>query len=149
MRARVQEMSRPAKAAALLAAASLLAACAASGVQVSEQQAQSFQVGKSTYAEVVGALGDPTTSSIDTRGGRIATYSYSAVSARPQNFIPYIGPFVGGYDTKASAVTFTFDNRGVLTNTTSSQTNVGTGANLAAGTSPARSSPTASAAQPR
>ena len=37
------------------------------------------------------------------------------------NFIPYIGPLVSGYDTKSSAVTFTFDARDVLVNMTSTQ----------------------------
>jgi outer membrane protein assembly factor BamE (lipoprotein component of BamABCDE complex) len=119
-------------AAALLAAA-ILAACAASGVQVSEQQAQSFQVGKSTYADVVGQLGDPTSSVADSTGSRVVTYSYSAAQSRPQNFIPYIGPYISGYDTKSSAVTFTFDSRGVLKGSTSTQNQMGTGTNLAAG----------------
>jgi hypothetical protein len=126
------------------ALALVLAGCAASGVQVSEQQAQSFQVGRSTYGDVVNALGEPTTSTVIANGTRVAVYSYSAVQSRPQNFIPYIGPLVAGYDAKSSAVTFMFDARGVLTNSTSSQTNLGGGANLAAGAPAAPSS-----AQPR
>jgi hypothetical protein len=130
---------------AALVAGCLLAGCAASGVQVSEQQAQSFQVGRSTYAEVVSQLGEPTTSTVDSKGTRIAVYNYSAVQSRPQNFIPYIGPLVSGYDTKSSAVSFTFDRRNILTDTSSSQTNLGTGANLAAGSS----QPAPNVAQPR
>jgi hypothetical protein len=113
-----------------LALALLVAGCASSGVKVTEEQAQSFQVGRSTYGEVIAALGEPTTVSTSSNGNRIAVYSYAAVSSRPQNFIPYIGPLVAGYDTRASAVTFTFDQRGVLMNTTSSQSNLGTGVNL-------------------
>jgi hypothetical protein len=114
-------------------AAVIVGACSASGVQVTEQQAQSFQVGKSTYGDVVSQLGDPTTSMVDSTGSRIVTYSYSAASARPQNFIPYIGPYISGYDSKSSAVTFTFDSRGVLKGSTSTQNQMGTGTNLAAG----------------
>lgn len=111
----------------------MLAGCAASGVQVSEEQAQSFQIGRATYADVVATLGPPTIVSTQSNGNRIAIYSYAAVQSRPQNFIPYIGPLVSGYDTKSSAVSFTFDGRGVLANMTSTQTGIGTGANLAAG----------------
>jgi hypothetical protein len=128
-----------------LIASGALAGCAASGVQVSEQQAQSFQVGKSTYSDVVSQLGEPTTSTVDSKGARIAVYNYSAVQSRPQNFIPYIGPFVSGYDTKSSAVSFTFDKRNILTDTTSTQNNMGMGTNLAAGSS----QPAPNAAQPR
>jgi hypothetical protein len=102
------------KLAAVVGVAGVLAACAASGVQVTEQQAQSFQVGRSTYSEVVAALGEPTTVTSSSNGSRIAIYSYAAASARPQNFIPYIGPLVAGYDRKSSAVTFDFDSNGIL-----------------------------------
>ena len=111
----------------------VLAGCMASGVQVTEQQAGSFQVGKSTYGEVVAALGEPTSVSSSTNGNRVAVYSYSAMASRPQNFIPYIGPYVSGYDTKSSAVTFVFDSRGVLQETSSTQNSMGSGTNLAAG----------------
>lgn len=119
----------------ILAAA--LAGCAASGVKVSEQQAESFKVGSSTYADVTAALGAPTTANVMPDGTRMAIYSYTAIRSQAQNFIPYIGPLVAGYDTQMSAVTFNFDRNGVLTGTSSSQTGVGTGANLAAGTSAA------------
>src|SRR5262249_5770169 len=93
----------------------------------------SFKAGKSTYGDVVAALGPPTSTTTSSNGKRSAVYSYAAVQARPQNFIPYIGPFISGYDTKSSAVTFEFDARGVLTSTSSTQGTAGIGANLAAG----------------
>lgn len=121
------------------------AGCAATGVKVSEEQAQGFRVGRSTYADVVTALGQPSTTSTNSNGTRIAIYTYSAVQSRPQNFIPYIGPLVAGYDRESSAVTFTFDASGVLANTTTSQSNAGTGVGLASGSS----APVAPTAQPR
>ncbi|HTA99372.1 MAG TPA: hypothetical protein VK804_02765 [Bradyrhizobium sp.] len=127
----------------IVALGAALAGCASSGVQVTQEQAQSFQVGKSTYGDVVAALGQPTTTTMSSAGQKYAIYSYAAVSSRPQNFIPYIGPLVSGYDTKSSAVTFAFDNRDVLVNMTSTQSNLGTGANLAAG------APQGPTAQPR
>ena len=136
------------RALALCGIAALLTGCAAGGVQVSDQQAQSFQVGRATYADVVAQLGQPTTVSTSNNGRRVAVYSYAAMSARPQNFIPYIGPFVAGYDTKSSAVIFTFDGRGILRETSSTQSNAGIGANLAAGT-PFGAGDTGAAAQPR
>lgn len=131
--------------AALGAAVLAIAGCAASGVQVSEEQARSFQVGRSTYPEVVGQLGEPTTNNVDSKGNRTSVYSYHAVQSRPQNFIPYIGGLVAGYDTKSSAVTFTFDSRGVMTSMNSSQSGMGAGQNLAAGSM----QPAPSTAQPR
>ena len=115
----------------------LLTGCAASGVKVDEQQAQSFKVGTSSYSDVVGKLGPPTTNNLASDGTRSAVYTYDSMRSQPQNFIPYIGPLVAGYDSQSSSVTFTFDRKGVLTGTTSSQTGMATGANLAAGSNAA------------
>lgn len=115
----------------------LLAGCAAAGTKVTEQQAEQFRVGQATYSDVVAALGPPTTTTTSSNGMRIAVYSYAAVRAQPQNFIPYIGPLVSGYDTQRSAVTFTFNQAGVLTGSTSSESGMGVGTNLAAGSNAA------------
>jgi hypothetical protein len=56
----------------------LLAGCAASGVKVSEQQAQSFKVGTSTYNDVVAALGPPTSTTVNSDGIRMAAYNYTS-----------------------------------------------------------------------
>jgi len=117
--------------------AGVVTGCAASGVKVSEQQAEAFKVGSSTYSEVVAALGEPTATTVAANGSRTAAYNYTSIRSQPQNFIPYLGPLVAGYDSQSSSVTFTFDQRGVLTGTTSSQSGMGTGANLAAGTNAA------------
>jgi hypothetical protein len=125
----------------LVAAALALVACASTGVRVSEQEAQSFVVGKSTYNDVVAKLGEPTTTNLNPDGTRLAMYSYSAFQQRPENFIPYIGPLIGGADVKSSTVTFAFDKGGMLLSTSSSQSQQGAGANLAAGTPIQRSAP--------
>jgi hypothetical protein len=104
--------------------AGFLSGCAAAGVQVTEQQAQAFQVGRSTYADVVSALGEPTSVTSSSKGGRVAVYAYSAVSSRPQNFIPYVG----------------YSN-GILAETIQRQRNIGYGENLAAGSPQGGSNP--------
>ena len=116
----------------ILALAFGISGCASSGVQVTEQQAQAFKVGKSTYSEVIASLGEPTTTSVASFGNRVATYSYTASATRLQNYIPYIGQYISGSDTKSSAVSFTFNPSGVLTAMNSTQTNVGSGTDLAA-----------------
>jgi hypothetical protein len=123
--------------AATIAVGLMLTGCAASGVKVTEQQAQSFKVGSSTYNDVVAALGPPTSTTVSTAGGRMAVYSYASMRSQPQNFIPYLGPLVAGYDMQNSAVTFTFDQQGVLTGTTSTQGGTGVGTNMVAGSAAA------------
>lgn len=122
----------------LLAAAVLLTACAATGVRVTEEQVKQFEKGKSTYVEVVQKLGQPTTSVVTSQGLRYASYAYSEAAARPETFIPFVGPFVGGVDARSNAVTFIFDGRGVLQDYTSATSQFGTGMGAAAGTNPPR-----------
>lgn len=115
----------------------LLIGCASSGTKVSEQQAESFKVGSSTYSDVVAVLGEPTSTTIASNGTRTAQYNYTSIRSQPQNFIPYLGPLVAGYDNQSSSVTFNFDQRGILASTTSTQSGAGVGANLAAGSNAA------------
>jgi outer membrane protein assembly factor BamE (lipoprotein component of BamABCDE complex) len=124
-----------------LGTALFLSGCVSTGVRVSEDEARAFVVGQSTYAEVTAKLGQPTTSTLNSDGTRVAVYAYTAVQERPENFIPYIGGLVGGADTKSNDVTFTFDKNGILLSTTSSQSQAGIGTNLSAGTPIKRSAP--------
>ncbi len=110
----------------------VLSGCASHGVMVSEQQVQQFKRGETTEAQVVAALGQPTTVT-SYNGQRMIVYSGAHAQARPASFIPFIGPFVGGADVKASSVIFRVTD-GVVTDIISSQTASGSGAGFAAGT---------------
>lgn len=120
----------------LITASIALVGCASSGVQVNEADIAHFQRGQTTYAEVVRQLGYPTTNLTLDDGSRVSIYSYAQVQARPETFIPIIGAFVGGADTKMTSVSLTFDQRGVLKAMTSSNSQLGTGTGLESGTAP-------------
>lgn len=110
---------------------SLLTGCVSHGVMVSDQQVQQFKRGETTEAQVVAALGPPTT--VANYGSqRMIIYSGAHAQARPASFIPFIGPLVGGADARASSVVFTIAD-GVVVDISSSHTIVGSGAGLASG----------------
>jgi outer membrane protein assembly factor BamE (lipoprotein component of BamABCDE complex) len=111
-----------------------LAGCTAAGVKVTEDQARQFERGKSTYTEVVGKLGQPSSSVALANGMRVISYSYVEASARPATFIPIVGPLVGGADARSNVVTFMFDASGVLTNYTAASSQTGSGFGAAANT---------------
>jgi hypothetical protein len=90
-----------------------LADRATAGTKVSDETASHFVIGRTTYAEVVNALGQPNVVS-STANGRMAIYSYAQVSIRPITLVPVVGLFAGGADTTASGVSFTFDSRDIL-----------------------------------
>ncbi|MBY0429465.1 MAG: hypothetical protein K2Q32_09635 [Alphaproteobacteria bacterium] len=109
-----------------------LVSCASSGVKIDPKKVSEFQKGKTTYSEVIDALGSPTQVMTLDDGRKIITYSYYGVQSRPENFIPYVGAFVGGHDMEASTVSMVFNKKELLQSVTSSQTGMGTGHNLEA-----------------
>ena len=99
------------------------------GAQVGEQQLTSFRKVQTTYAEVLNRIGSPTSQTLTSEGGRTASWTYVEAKARPESFIPIVGPLVGGSDTKLSVVMLRFDSNGVLQefSATSSAMGAGTG----------------------
>jgi len=121
------------KLAALLLCAGLLCSCASSGVKVDQSAMTEFTAGKSTCADVQARLGPPNVIRPSNSGDDSKTvwiYSYGAAQAHPENFIPVVGVFAGGYDTEATAAAFRFTSNCVLDGTRYASMNMGSGANM-------------------
>ena len=113
-----------------------LSSCTSTGVQVDERALTSFEKGKTTIADVVARLGQPTSNMLLNTGQRIIGYTYIQAQARPESFIPIIGPLVGGADSHFSNVSLTFDRNGVLESYSSTQSQFGTATGVATGATP-------------
>src|SRR4051812_3739873 len=87
-----------------LVGAMLLTGCVSSGVRVEEASLTSLEKGKTSFSEVIGRLEQPTTNTLLPDGRRMLIYSWMQARARPQSFIPLVGPFVGGADSRSSSV---------------------------------------------
>jgi hypothetical protein len=109
----------------LVVAAISLTACASAGVKVEEAKLKSFEKGKTTASEVVTTLGPPTARSVTADGITTISYNYASSQIRPATFIPIVGLFAGGSDTRHSAVEFKFDKQGLLADYTSSEGEIG------------------------
>ncbi|MFD2234830.1 hypothetical protein [Phaeospirillum tilakii] len=112
-----------------------LAGCAASGVQVKEEQLAQFEPGKTTVQDVVASIGKPSNQMLLPDGSRVLVYSYAQVQTRPETFIPIVGAFVGGADMKTNSATLTFDRAGLLKTVSASSGATGTGMGLSSGAS--------------
>jgi len=110
-----------------------LPGCAASGVQVKEEQLSQFEVGKTTVQDVVTSLGNPSHQMRMPDGSIYLIYSYAQINTRPETFIPFVGAFVGGADMKTNSATLTFDRSGILKTTSSLSGATGTGMGLSSG----------------
>lgn len=97
-----------------VAVALLLSGCVSSGTKVSEQQVQSFQKGTATRAQVIAALGAPTSTLVQNDGSRIDVYMHIQASANTASFVPIVGLFAGGAKGTSDSATFTYDGAGIL-----------------------------------
>lgn len=109
----------------ILSAAVSLAGCVAAGTKVDPGVVSSFKAGEATYADVIGRLGAPNHEVAAGNGWRVIVYSYTQASARPETFIPIVGPLVGGADATSQAVVMRFSPAGVLEDVTTSSSRTG------------------------
>ncbi|MHB8389263.1 MAG: outer membrane protein assembly factor BamE domain-containing protein [Acidobacteriaceae bacterium] len=110
-----------------------LSGCMSMGTKVDQDQLSQFVKGRTTYAEVVQQLGEPTQNTINSDGTRTITYFYSQSQARAVDFIPVVGAFLGGSTSKDTTVTLNFDRRSLLTNYTATQGGMNVGTGIASG----------------
>lgn len=108
-----------------------LGSSTSTGVQVDERALTSFEKGKTTIADVVARLGQPTSNMLLNTGQRNIGHTYIQAQARPESFIPIFGPLVGGADNHFSNVSLTFDRNGVLESYSSTQSQFGSGNGVA------------------
>src|SRR5690348_5428658 len=91
-----------------------LSGCMSVGTKFDETQVSSFKVGQTNCADAVAALGRPSSDTRTARGERTVLYIYSDMRTRPETFLPYIGPLVGGMDNDTKSLSLVCDGRGVL-----------------------------------
>lgn len=113
-----------------------LAGCVSMGRRIDQQAADSIQVGRTTRAQVSARLGSPDEITRDGRGNTIWVYRYFGSQVRPESFIPYIGPLVGGSNMQRQEVMVTFGSNGIVKDFSSTQGSSETGMNLGASRRP-------------
>ena len=109
----------------------VLSGCMSVGTKYDETRVSSFKVGQTNCADAVASLGRPSIDSRSASGERTILYSYTDMRTRPETFLPYIGPLVGGMDNDTKSLTLVCDNRGVLKDYTSSTGGMDMNQNLA------------------
>ena len=119
---------------AALALPIAITACTSSGVRVTDDQMSQFHEGVTTKQEVVSALGNPTMTVRNNDGSSALIYSYFEARTRGSSFIPIVGAFVGGADTRQNTVTINFDRSGVMQSYSSTSGETGTATGIATDT---------------
>lgn len=127
--------SRASRALATCALACLvaLAGCRSLGTRVGEEQLQRFQVGATTYYDVVAALGKPSIMIRDDKGQRQVTYIYQQEQMSWQNFFPISDGLAGGASTEQTTAVLNFDPEDILLGYSVTQGNLRSGHGLFSG----------------
>ncbi|MCE7949946.1 MAG: hypothetical protein DYH18_02445 [Xanthomonadales bacterium PRO7] len=93
----------------------LAAGCTvSSGVKVDPSKMSDFKKGTTTESEVIGRLGQPSTTTHAT-GGDLLNYVFTTSTASGANFVPVLNWFKGHTDSTTTMCQFMFDARQVLT----------------------------------
>jgi len=90
-----------------------LAGCGSQGVMVSEEKTQEFKEGVTTEQEIRQKLGPPSTVE-SSKKGKVLIYEGGKLKYKAETFIPVVGIFAGGADTKSSKVIFQIGTDGKL-----------------------------------
>lgn len=106
---------------------SSLVGCVTVGREIAETQLTGLEKGKTTQSQVIEKLGQPNSSTVMLNGQRSISYAFVHAQARPESFIPIIGGFVGGADSRVTVSTFIFNTDGTLDTYTHTQSNSGSG----------------------
>lgn len=104
--------------------------CASMGRRIDSEAASKIRVGRTTKQQVLNLLGSPDGSSINGRGETTWTYSYHGAQMKPESFIPYVGPLVGGSKMQQQSTRVVFSSGGVVKDFTNSENSTETGMNL-------------------
>jgi outer membrane protein assembly factor BamE (lipoprotein component of BamABCDE complex) len=110
-----------------------MTSCVAQGIKVDQEKLTRFEVGKTTYTEVLLQLGTPTSSTLNSDGTRQALYSYTQQQASWQNFVPFGNLIAGGSSAEQTNVVLDFDERSILRQYSATQGQIQSGHGLATG----------------
>jgi hypothetical protein len=99
----------------VIAAALTLSACAGAKQKVPYSRDLQFDVGRTTFQEVIERLGEPNNAERHTDGSRTVKYIHSETRENSDLLVPYIGKFRGSSKDVSIVVSMKFNKGGVLT----------------------------------
>ena len=91
----------------------ILAGCASTGTQISQEAALQFKEGVSTETDILSKLGRPT--SVTINGDiKLISYTGSQYQTKAASFIPVVGMFAGGSDMQVTHAAYQIGPDGIL-----------------------------------
>lgn len=101
-----------------------LGACATVNKPIDPNAAQGIEKGVTTEQELVAKVGrNPDNASLMADGRKMVTWIYVRSQADGAMFIPFIGPFIGGVDTKTTQLQAIINQQGKVDEVMFNQSN--------------------------
>ncbi len=94
--------------------AALFQGCASSGTKIDPAAVSQIERGVTTKAQLVAALGNPISASMLGNGRELLVWSYAQTRVKGRTFIPVVGAFAGGADTKMETLQVILDSDKVV-----------------------------------
>lgn len=95
---------------ALLSASLLLCGCASVGNNYDSRKVADIQPGKTSEADLVKMFGAPEQQGINSSGQTTMQWIYTEATAKGASFIPVVGLFAGGANTKSKSLAVNLTN---------------------------------------
>lgn len=96
----------------LLAIVALITGCASAGKNYDSRKVTDIKKGETTEAELVGMFGKPETRGINSEGSVTLTWLYSEAHVKGATFVPLVGMFAGGVNSKTKTLLVRLDSSG-------------------------------------
>lgn len=112
------------------------AGCVSVGRQIDQASVEKIHKGETTKDQAVGLLGPPNSVTQAGNGETIFVYFYIRSAAKPETFIPCIGPLVGGATAQQQILTLTFGQDGIVKNISRTETATDSSMGISSGGKP-------------
>ena len=95
-------------------AAAMMIGCMSSGKKIEQSKVDKLQKGVTTRAQLEQEMGPPDEVFPQENGKRMLVYRYLSAKAKGTSFIPIVGMFAGGSDTRRQTFTVIVDKGGIV-----------------------------------
>lgn len=89
----------------VLIAASLLCGCASTGNNFDSRKISDIKKGETTKDQLIQMFGQPAQRGMNSEGGTTMVWMYTEATIKGATFVPIVGLFAGGADTKNKMLT--------------------------------------------
>jgi len=86
--------------------------CSSVGTPIAKEKVNQIRLQVTTEPDLLLLFGNPSTKTLDASGAIVLTWVYSSAETKPETFVPFAGPFIGGYNTHLQQLSVLINKKG-------------------------------------